>query len=189
VPNNRTYEPWKSLPPVAQIKARYYRGCSIYVGSRKIEGVIYASWDKNRIVVVPENGPIYASTNSGMSWTVYTEPGDYIFPTAVNADGIGFAATVTLYSKPKTDFGKDWYMVAEENNGQKLIAAVGESPTPILSIAQVGGTAIISWPASFSGFVLQENSDLSSTNWLDVTNVVDVANGQNEVALPFCGGE
>jgi hypothetical protein len=44
-------------------------------------------------------------------------------------------------------------------------------------------TVLIFWPASFTGFRLQQNSALTSTNWTSVTNAVNVVNGQNQVTV------
>jgi hypothetical protein len=41
----------------------------------------------------------------------------------------------------------------------------------------------VSWSASFTGFVLQENADLTTTNWTDVTNQVQVVGEENRVIL------
>jgi len=50
---------------------------------------------------------------------------------------------------------------------------------------QINGTnALISWPAAISGYVLQANSDLTTTNWVNVTNLPSVVNQQNQVTLP-----
>jgi hypothetical protein len=47
--------------------------------------------------------------------------------------------------------------------------------------------AVISWPASIAGYILQQNSNLNTGNWVNVTNPVNVINGQNEVIVPSNG--
>lgn len=42
---------------------------------------------------------------------------------------------------------------------------------------------LITWPATFSDFELQGNSNLNGTNWLNVTNVPAVVGGMNQVLL------
>jgi hypothetical protein len=49
-------------------------------------------------------------------------------------------------------------------------------PTPTNSV-------VISWPAASSGFNLQQNTNLISTNWVSVTNSPVVINGLNEVIV------
>jgi len=65
-----------------------------------------------------------------------------------------------------------------------LIALVQTSGAPILSIAHSGNSAIISWPYPSTGFSLQTNSNLATTNWLNFTGTVmtNVA-GSNTVTI------
>jgi Concanavalin A-like lectin/glucanases superfamily/Immunoglobulin I-set domain/Immunoglobulin domain len=56
---------------------------------------------------------------------------------------------------------------------------------PVETIGITSTNAVISWSAAISGYTLQENSDLSTTNWMDVTNMVNVVNGQNQVTVPL----
>src|SRR5439155_16717602 len=44
----------------------------------------------------------------------------------------------------------------------------------------------ISWPATYTGYVLEQTSSLSSTNWERVTNAVGVV---NQVILPAPSGD
>jgi hypothetical protein len=55
---------------------------------------------------------------------------------------------------------------------------------PTEAIQPNGTNAVISWPASVTGYVLQENSSLNSGSWINVTNPVNVIHGQNEVIMP-----
>jgi hypothetical protein len=68
------------------------------------------------------------------------------------------------------------------------------SPAPLLSIALVDppdsqalDNALVSWPA-VSGYVLQTNTDLTTTNWGDYLGTVNNTNGTNSVTLPKSGG-
>jgi hypothetical protein len=55
------------------------------------------------------------------------------------------------------------------------------------AIQTSGNHAVVSWPASIAGYTLQESSSLNSGNWINVTNPVNVVNGQNEVIVPATG--
>jgi hypothetical protein len=57
-------------------------------------------------------------------------------------------------------------------------------PPAALGLALSGANPILSWASPPGGFVLQNNSDLTTTNWLTVTNIPTVTNGQNQVILP-----
>ena len=72
-----------------------------------------------------------------------------------------------------------------------LIAAVQTLGSPILTIRQTGPSTVeISWPAPSTGFVLQQNNNLTTTNWTTVTNSVTSSGGTNEVFVsPPTGNE
>jgi len=46
-----------------------------------------------------------------------------------------------------------------------LISVVQTLGSPTLTVTHSGNSVTISWPSSSSGFVLQQNSNLSTTNW------------------------
>jgi len=48
-------------------------------------------------------------------------------------------------------------------------------------------TALLSWPTNSAGFVLQQNSDLTTTNWVDLANPVTVAGTNHQVTIPLVG--
>jgi len=57
-------------------------------------------------------------------------------------------------------------------------------PAAALGIAPSNTNLVISWLSPPGGFVLQQNSDLTGTNWVTITNSPLVENGQNQVTLP-----
>ena len=73
-----------------------------------------------------------------------------------------------------------------------IIATVPTAGSPPLTIASVTASQVkLTWPATFSGFRVQQDSSLGNTNWLSVnTNSypVTVTNGSNTVTLPISGG-
>lgn len=56
-------------------------------------------------------------------------------------------------------------------------------PLPALSIAPSGTNVVVSWAWSSSGFVLQQNSDLTTTNWITLTNAPAVTNWKNQLLV------
>jgi hypothetical protein len=52
-----------------------------------------------------------------------------------------------------------------------------------LGVALSGATLVLSWPSPPGGFVLQENTNLTTTNWMTVTNMPTLTNGLNQVDL------
>ena len=60
-------------------------------------------------------------------------------------------------------------------------------PLPALGITLSGSHLVLSWPWPSAGFRLWQNADLTTTNWLMITNTPAVTNWQNQVILPLAG--
>jgi hypothetical protein len=64
------------------------------------------------------------------------------------------------------------------------LAAVPQPGRPGLTIQQVSpDSMLLSWPAPSDGFVLQQNSNLTTTNWVTVTNSPAVVNDEKQVTI------
>jgi len=63
----------------------------------------------------------------------------------------------------------------------------GLLPLPQLNISQAGGSITLAWPDASTGFALQSNTNLGSSNWQTVNGTLVVTNGQNQVTLPAPG--
>src|ERR1017187_6367981 len=61
-------------------------------------------------------------------------------------------------------------------------------PPAALGIAPSGTNLTLFWPSPPGGFVLQQNSDLTTTNWTTVTNTPTMTNLQNQVTLSPTSG-
>lgn len=146
------------------------------------------------VLMVRDNGPIYSSTNSGMTWTIINTPGKYRFPLLVGPRGDGFWVKGEIRPSPEHQTStnppsEDWYAVVTAPNGNRLVVTSNVSqPTPALTITPSGSGVVVSWPAEFTGFVLQETSDLTTTNWVGVTNSVNVVGGENQVLISSPAG-
>ena len=65
-----------------------------------------------------------------------------------------------------------------------IIGSIQTQGSPLLSVFVTStNTVVVSWPAPSTGFSLQQNSNLSTTNWSSVTNVVQNAGGNNQVTI------
>jgi hypothetical protein len=151
---------------------------------------ILASEDKSRIVVmIEDNGPIYSSTNSGLTWTAFSAPGSYDFPLTFGSKGARFSARTKIHPSPENRGANppigNWYAVGGEPNERTFVVTRDTSqPAPILSITHSTTGNRVSWSAAFRGYVLQANSDLSATNWINVTNAIVQVEGENQVFIP-----
>jgi hypothetical protein len=56
-------------------------------------------------------------------------------------------------------------------------------PPAAMGITLSGTNLVLSWPSPPGGFVLQQNADLTTTNWTAATNTPAITNRQNQVIL------
>ena len=61
-------------------------------------------------------------------------------------------------------------------------------PPATLRIAPAGTNFALSWPSPPAGFVLEQNPDLTTTNWAVATNTPAASNGWEEVIFPSLTG-
>ena len=126
------------------------------------------SADGTTLAAVGAGDAIYISTNPGATWT----------PTAVPTG--------------------NWSSVTSCADGTKLVAVVDGggiytrqfAPMPALNITPSGNDVVISWVVPAMNFVLQQNSDIATINWTDVTAppVLNLASLQNQVTVPAPAG-
>ena len=127
----------------------------------------YGSWplvassaDGTNILVADAYAPIYTSNDAGVTWSTNDIPSD---------SGYGGWSTSPL-----------WRAIASSADGSKLIA-IGDwqkiytwqfQPTLRLTVSKTNN--LISWRnlSLSSGFVLQQNYNLSSNDWTDVVSPV-----------------
>jgi hypothetical protein len=166
---------------------------------------IASSSDGTRLVAGSENVGIYISTNSGNTWlptsaSVYSEWGAI----ASSADGTRLAASSSIPIPSvylSMDSGKTWtnseaptdnfVSLASSSDGSKLAACYNGGiytygfttpPAPALKAAFSGGYPILSWSATNAGnFVLQESTNFTSTNWVNVSWPVTTNNSGYQI--------
>ncbi|HUA67712.1 MAG TPA: hypothetical protein VMA13_04120 [Candidatus Saccharimonadales bacterium] len=186
VSNNVPSEPWSSVATSADGKtlAAVWQGCiytsTNYGGAWSPANVPFFHWnsvvssaDGTKLVAVGYNRftggsdePIYVSTNSGATWTSNASLG-----------GLSFA-----YLASSADGNK---LVAADQGG--AIYTSFTIPEPQLNLVPTNGNLALSWIVPSTNFVLQQNPDLTTENWTDVTNepVLNLTNLQDEVKLPL----
>lgn len=106
-------------------------------------------------------GYIYTSTNFGINW-VTNSPNNYWFSVASSADGNEMLA-----------------------GGNGYIYIYQSTPSPQLNLAPADTNLALSWLVPSTNFVLQQNLDLTTTNWVTLTPTptLNLTNLQNEVML------
>jgi hypothetical protein len=70
-----------------------------------------------------------------------------------------------------------------------IYAAVQTPGSPLLTVLRSGADVLISWPATNTGFVLQETPAMgASPAWSNVGITTNTANGTNTVTVPITSG-
>lgn len=154
-------------------------------------------------------GPVWLSDDFGISYTEVTNSG--VVGSAISASANGgtlvaaanqqgggpiftsmdSGATWTQADAPITN----WISVASSADGSKLVAAVEgggiytwqATPTPKLNIMPSNSGLLVSWIVPSMPFVLQENADLNTTDWIDVPTqpTLNLSNLHHEVSVPL----
>jgi hypothetical protein len=68
--------------------------------------------------------------------------------------------------------GGFWYMAAQTPGAPKLRVFLTTT-----------NTVVVAWPASSTGFRLEQKTALNTTGWSTVTNVVNMVNSENQVTI------
>lgn len=146
---------------------------------------------------------IFISTNFGVTWSNGNLNAAYV---ASSSDGSRLAASERASGNPifrSIDFGatwmlttapsNDWHSIASSADGTKLVIVDRGETTggggiyvwqpPQLSIGSSDAGIAITWPTNVGNFVLQENPDLATTNWTDVTNDPTILNDEYEILV------
>lgn len=137
--------------------SHYISGAGIGFGS------VATSSDGTRLLVVGrgsggEQSPIFVSTNSGSSWI-----------SQANAPSMAFWNAVTCSTDGYKMYAATYGLLVNNNAGG--IYKLQSAPSPQLNCRSAGTNVTISWTVPSATFVLQQNADLTTTNWLTLTNV------------------
>jgi hypothetical protein len=147
----------------------------------------------------------YVSTNFGGTWRLSIPEAGKV---ASSADGTRLAVAGN-FVYTSGDSGVIWMtnsgpeactFIVSSADGCELVAGTQHGlgfwigrfvPSPRIDFASSNGNVALSWTIPSTEFVLQQNSDLTTTNWLDVTatpqlNLTDL---QDQVTLPESAGD
>lgn len=169
-----------------------------------------SSADGSKLVAVSLDGGSYRSADSGATWVSNNVPNVGWYTAVSSSDGSNIITTGSSSAfYTSANFGQTWISnsspatitqyVACSTNGTKGIMAgytgsypnltsvlYAFSPTvvaPQLSLLSSNSQYAVAWPSSVTGFQLQQNTNLSTANWSNVTSPVLLSNGMNEVII------
>ncbi|MEI9865206.1 MAG: hypothetical protein WDN00_11790 [Limisphaerales bacterium] len=119
--------------------------------------------------------PVNGGTNYSVEYTTRLNPAAW-YPLLNPAAIVGSNLVLTNFSPDVTRF----YRLRPGS------VALVANPLPGLTI-QVSSTntLLVSWPATFNTFLLQETADLASSNWVNNTNAVSIISDRKIVVAPF----
>ncbi len=127
---------------------------------------------RDRVFLILQDGRLYSvDLNSGESSVDWFGAAlkDYPFP-AVADNGHG----PLLYAFSQ----KVGYLALAPNDRFQP-----QAPPLTISLTATN-TVLISWPSPYSGFALQQNSNLNTTNWVTLTNTPIAVGSQYQVTIP-----
>jgi hypothetical protein len=107
-------------------------------------------------------------------------PGE-IYSDVVFAVSLNPAAPPGIYSGTVAIQGGTNILAATDLASQTF--QVSLSPAA-LAITMSNTNIVLSWASPPGNFILQQNSDLRTNNWMTVTNAPTIENGQNRLILP-----
>lgn len=115
-----------------------------------------------------------SATNYTLEYAVSLSPSEW-FPASGSAVIMGNQIVVTNLSVDPMRF----YRLTP---GTLSIAPI---PAPTLNIQRtITNQILLSWPSSFTGYALQQNTNLVNGTWTGVTNSLAATNGLNQVLVP-----
>jgi len=157
-----------------------------------LNGYGLAQLQSNNLVTAVTNFGVH-TLGSGQRFVVLLQGGSEGLPPDVLTNG-----NFLIMNRPDL-LTKELFLAWTSTNSQCSVenfAFVGEPPmatAPTLTIhlrgqGQSTNGVLLTWPAPSYGFVLQQNTNLETTNWVNVTITPTVVTGQNQVIVSPANG-
>ncbi len=144
-------------------------------------GGISSSADGVTLVASAWEGAVYVSPDAGNTWTTGTAPEAPWQTVACSGDGNRLFAGI--WNNWSGQLGGIY--CARLSTGTSSYTAAA---SPLLSISFSAGGVVLSWPASATGFTVQESSDLTSPAWTDMALAPTTVDGNNQIVVPAASG-
>ena len=187
----------------------YANGSSVTANATPAVGYAFVNWKQGATVVSTNAGLMLTLTNPVSLTANFVAKTNTITATAaplasgsVTGAGVyGNGAPVTLTAIPATGFiFTNWTLggVAAGTNNPVTFDALGNyafvanfavAPAPVVPpqlafVTASPGGLVLQWPTNATGFVLEQNSDLSSTNWLPFAGPTSVLGTNQQATIP-----
>jgi autotransporter-associated beta strand protein len=91
-----------------------------------------------------------------------------------------YASNFSAFNLPALPFGLAWSTASLSVNGSIQVVPVNTSPTNLIYSVS-GGYLHLSWPANYTGWLLEVETNLSQNNWTTVAGSAET----NEISIPI----
>jgi photosystem II stability/assembly factor-like uncharacterized protein len=161
---------------------------------------VSCSGDGQKLLACGSSSALYISADGGLNWKAVPGVFGYFTGTASSADGTRLVVVSNggqIYTS--TDSGANWVSnnapalawqeVTGSRDGNLVTAAVpGDQiytsrSAPVLTFSANSGQGLLSWPWPSTGFSLQHNIDLATTNWQTTAKTPVLTNWQYQVMV------
>jgi hypothetical protein len=78
---------------------------------------------------------------------------------------------------------------ADGDGGWVLVLETSIAPPPLNISVTTTNTVVLTWPSTWPGYSPQQNSDLTTTNWVNATNPVALVTNVYQVISPLLPGQ
>jgi DNA/RNA endonuclease G (NUC1) len=180
--------PWEKLESYCQSLAQSGDELLIMCGPNGFSG---ARINTNGPVFIPDyiwKIAVVVPPGSGSALSRITSFTRVIAVNMPNISGIrsvSWTNYITSVNQIQTNTGYTFFTALPPDVAAALRAEVDGvtilPPTLTIMLTNLN-SIVLSWSSSSTNFMLQQNSDLTTTNWMDVTNSVI---GQNQIILPL----
>ena len=187
----------------------YANGSTVTANATSAVGYAFTSWNQGTNVVSTNAGYTLTLTNPVALTANFVAKTNTITATAaplaggsITGAGIyGNGANVTLTAIPASGFVfTNWTLggVAAGTNNPVVFNALGNYtfvanftvvplptvPPPLALLPSAPGALVLQWPTNASGFLLEQNSDLTSTNWVPFAGPTGVVATNYQATIP-----
>ena len=187
----------------------YANGSSVTANATPAVGYAFVNWKQGATVVSTNLGYTLTLTNPVSLTANFIATNRTITATAAplaggsvtGAGSYGNGASVTLTAIPATGYVfTNWTLggaAAGTNNpvvfdalanyafvANFAFAPVPVAPPQLVLLPSAPGALVLQWPTNASGFVLEQTSDLASTNWVTFAGTTTVADTNYQASIP-----
>jgi hypothetical protein len=162
-----------------------------------IQALVVDPQNSSRVYAGGENfgfgSTLFESTNGGGNWTLVNgAPGGAVNLLAVSSSGV-YVVAGNDFSSPNlgvtTNGGASWNELLFGGGVKFTALAFAPAQVPDLEIASLGSSISISWPNSFTGYVLQSTPSLEPGTWQNVTEKEATNETSWVVNVPISGSQ